>query len=617
MAEIGRLLRTVSRLAPSQVWHRLRLTARRKHWERQPERIDARYRDRAGALPPARFDDPGLARVAEFRTRHRVGALLRTADDALEGRFTFLDRTIDFGNDVDWYRSDLDVGTRLWKTHLHEFPFAPALAVAFREKGETAYRDRLFALIASWSAASPIGRPGYALDVWNSRAVATRLMHWAVAGSILDLSGASEAKAGDFGRAIGLHGLFLRDNLELDLRGNHLFRDAAALVFAQTLVGGVPDALSLLEEQVREQVLPDGCHIERAPMYHAICLQDLLEVQLLLGDAAPVWLGDGVTRMAALLNSILLGDGDPPLLGDGWLGEIDCSHLLDGCREVAGELPPPAHPERHGGIVGVRRGEVRAVMRAGPHGPDYLLGHAHADLLSFDVSVGNRRLVTDTGTALYDPGPVRQHLRATAAHNTLQIDDTEQIEAWGSFRVGRRGSARVCALGDTGAWSWIWASADSFGWLPGRPLHQRILAVSESAVLILDAVTGTGTHEIASRLHLHPDRPDRSGHVLALGAEAAREGAPLHEHFGETREMTRLTVANPTDLPWLGGWWIGCGEVAADRDSAAVECDLHMNEGIVRLELHGDVEFAATWNLSEPGGAESFVLCSPERESAT
>jgi hypothetical protein len=136
-------------------------------------------------------------------------------------------------------------------------------------------------------------------------------------------------------------------------------------------------------------------------------------------------------------------------------------------------------------------------------------------------------------------------------------------------------------------------------------------------VLILDAVTGSGKHEIASRLHLHPDRPDTSKHVLALGAETAQKGAPLHEHFGETRDMTRLEVVTTSDLPWVGGWWIGCGEVAAVRDSAAVASDLHMNEGIVHVELRGDIEFAATWSTTEPVGAEPFVLCSPNRESAT
>ena len=40
----------------------------------------------------------------------------------------------------------------------------------------------------------------------------------------------------------------------------------------------------------------------------------------------------------------------------------------------------------------------------------------------------SRRVVTDTGTSLYDPGPERQHLRSTAAHNTIQIDAEEGIQ---------------------------------------------------------------------------------------------------------------------------------------------------------------------------------------------
>jgi len=187
MPDLPRLLRTVAHLEPGQVWHRVRLAARRRLWERRSAAGDARYRARAAKLGPVAFDHPGLARVADYRTGARVEELARVANDALAGSFTFLNRRIDFGRAVDWHRADLDVGTRLWKTHLHEFSYAPALALAHRLDPQSGYRERLFELIASWSAASPIGRRDFALESWNAPAVATRAIHWAVARSLLGL----------------------------------------------------------------------------------------------------------------------------------------------------------------------------------------------------------------------------------------------------------------------------------------------------------------------------------------------------------------------------------------------------------------------------------------------
>jgi uncharacterized heparinase superfamily protein len=554
----ARWLRTVAHLSADQVWHRLRLTLRRRLWERLGARVDARYRRRAAALRPAAFGHPGLRAVAVLHESLRPAeAAHASARAALEGRFRLLGQERDLGRDVAWHRPDLHQGTRLWKTLLHEFSFAEDLARAWRDTRDAAYRARLFELARSWRAASPIGCPGFALDAWNARAVVNRLVHWSVAGTLLEPD-AEDADAAWLGREIGLHGLFLRDNLELDLRGNHLLRDAVGALFAQTLCGGVPDALDLLEAQVREQVLADGCHIERSPMYHAIAVRDLLEARLLLGEAAPDWLDDALRRSAGFLDALLLGDGDLPLLGDTWLGETAPGELLAAVRRFVG-APIAADPGSASGLLPLRCGDARAVLRAGPHGPDYQLGHAHADLLSFDLSLGAARVVTDTGTSLYDAGPERQHLRSTAAHNTLQVDGQEQIEAWGSFRTGRRGRAWLRARGSADGWTWAWAAHDAWRHLPGGPVHERLLALHERGALVLDALLGGGSHALASRLHLHPERPD-SVHAASLGQAAAEGRAPLHERWGATRPMTQLRVEARARLPWFGGWWIGDGE---------------------------------------------------------
>ena len=75
------------------------------------------------------------------------------------------------------------------------------------------------------------------------------------------------------------------------------------------------------------------------------------------------------------------------ILGDGWLGEVEVPRLLGACRDIAGALPTPVAPERHGGLVALRRGSIRAVMRAGPHGPDYMLGWSGATVGEFYVEL--------------------------------------------------------------------------------------------------------------------------------------------------------------------------------------------------------------------------------------
>jgi uncharacterized heparinase superfamily protein len=607
MGVAARWLRTLRPLPPGQVAHRIRLALRRRLWEQLGARVDARYRARAARLGPPRLDHPGLRAVAAYRVpRVPHEARLAAARDALAGRFTFLGRTLELGRDVAWHRPDLDAGTRLWKTQLHELPCALDLAAAARATGDPAFRARLLELAASWEAASPIGCPGFAIDCWNARAVASRLANLALAAALLGLRG-DEPEAAFLGPLLARHALFLGENLELDLRANHLLRDAVGLVYAGALFPALGDGLALLRAQVEEQVLADGAHVERAPLYQAIVLEDLLEARLLLGAAAPDWLRGAVLAMAGFLAAILHGDGDLPLFGDTWRGEVDVGHLLGAVRalpEAAAGLPAPRGAEGASGLVALRRGEVRALLRAGPHGPDYQLGHAHGDLLSFELSRGPARLVVDTGTLTYDAGPARAHLRSTAAHNTLELDGESQIEAWGSFRVGRRGRARCVASGEEGPWRFVWACHDAYAWLPGRPIHHRLLALSESAILVLDAVLGRGRHRVASALHLAPGLPPGCIEVAALRGEARRSAAPWHPRWGETLEALRLAAEEEAQLPWVGGWRLAlgapgrAGELASERHGAGVR--VHYREA--GLEI--------AWRCA-PGAAGGIQLRCP------
>lgn len=86
-----------------------------------------------------------------------------------------------------------------------------------------------------------------------------------------------------------LQARYLARSVEYHLLGNHLFANAKALVFAGAFFAGreaegwLRRGLAILEREVGEQVLADGGHFERSPMYHALILEDVLDLLNLAG----------------------------------------------------------------------------------------------------------------------------------------------------------------------------------------------------------------------------------------------------------------------------------------------------------------------------------------------
>ncbi|WP_413889259.1 heparinase II/III family protein [Candidatus Aalborgicola defluviihabitans] len=78
-------------------------------------------------------------------------------------------------------------------------------------------------------------------------------------------------------------------------------------------------------------------------------------------------------------------------------------------------------------------------MDVAPVGPAYLPGHAHADTLSFELSVSGQRVVVNGGTSRYGLGPLRLRERETAAHSTVEVAKQSSSEVWGGFRSGPPG----------------------------------------------------------------------------------------------------------------------------------------------------------------------------------
>src|SRR4029079_1785027 len=78
----------------------------------------------------------------------------------------------------------------------------------------------------------------------------------------------------------------------------------------------------LLEKELRRQILSDGAHVERSPMYHSIVLEDLLDVYN-LGCALnrpTQQIGGHIPLMLGWLDHLTHPDGEIALFNDASFG---------------------------------------------------------------------------------------------------------------------------------------------------------------------------------------------------------------------------------------------------------------------------------------------------------
>jgi uncharacterized heparinase superfamily protein len=155
------------------------------------------------------------------------------------------------------------------------------------------------------------------------------------------------------------------------------------------------------------------------------------------------------------------------------------------------------------GYARLALGDAVALLDMALVGPDYLPGHAHADTLSFELSLFGQRVLVNSGTSCYGTSAERLRQRGTAAHNTVVVDDEDSSEVWGGFRVARRARPIGPALHGDGELSASCAH-DGYRRLPGRPVHARRWALRNASLTVADSVNGA--HERAeARYHLHPE----------------------------------------------------------------------------------------------------------------
>ena len=322
-------------------------------------------------------------------------------------------------------------------------------------------------------------------------------------------------------QSLAVQARFLMKRIELHLLGNHLFANAKALVFVGSFFSGreaekwLKKGLKIVSTELPEQVLTDGGNFERSPLYHSIFLEDLLDLINLaqvFPDAVPEV---NVTRwrevaqsMLFWLNGMTHSDGEIAFFNDAAIGVSPSPLELIGYAGRLG-LQVDSVDARithfaDSGYIRFSSGDALALLDVAPVGPDYLPGHAHADTLSFELSLFGQRVFVNGGTSKYGSDEVRGLERSTAAHNTVVINSENSSEVWGGFRVARRSYPRDLVINETPNLISVSCTHDGYYRLSGKPTHRRTWKLSDSSLTITDQITGDFESAIAY-FHVHPD----------------------------------------------------------------------------------------------------------------
>lgn len=460
---------------------------------------------------PKNKETPSL----QFAKNAWVREIPKTGERLGENQFMFLNKIDEIDLEQPWVCNNQSL---LWNYNLNYFDFL------FDENKS----DQGNILVEKWVQSNRTIKA----TPWSPYPSSLRIVNWIR----FHLSGNKLSQGAIDSLALQVRNL--SRNIEYHIQANHLLTNGKALLHAGLFFKG-PEAsewlnkgLRILLKEIPEQTLEDGGNYELSPMYHAIVLKDLLDL-INVSQCYETRSKSRIIKLTTMceeyaksmflwLENIRHPNGQIPLFNDAAHGIAPSYEEL---KEYASRLKLgiPASKKTMGMLdfpdSGYFKystknycliGDISAV------GPNHQPGHAHADTLSFELSVSGTPLFVDTGTSTYTDHPRRDIERATTSHNTLSIGLENSSEIWGHHRVARRALIIDRIISESEAYG----SHDGYRRIRNLGLHSRKWKFNQDLIEIEDSVEGRNDHEIAIFFHCTPEAKvsqEEDGSIKIIG----------------------------------------------------------------------------------------------------
>lgn len=378
-----------------------------------------------------------------------------------------------------------------------------------------------------------------------------------------------------------------------NLTGPEVFQALKGLLWGQIalagdreedLEAGLVPLERALDREISLQILADGGHISRNPGALVTLLRDLVDLRTGFRAAHLPVLGSlqtAIDKVAPALRFFRHGDGGLALFHGA--NEGDATHI-DTLLTQADAKGRPLKSARHSGYERVLTGRTLLLVDVGGQPPPGQDRDLHAGPLSFELSLGRERVVTNCGAVPRPTGPEKASetreqrawfdaMRRTPAHSTLTIEGVDTTEL--DREATRRESVDLqltCDRIEMDGAVLIDATHNGFRQRFGA-MHRRRLYISHQGDDLRgeDIITGPADLGIAIRFHLHPKcrvslAEDGQTVLVALpsglgwrfraqGAALALEDSVYLGQGGDRRRTTQIVLESTTDREGLSVKW--------------------------------------------------------------
>lgn len=478
-------------------------------------------------------------------------------------RFVFLNVEAPWPlTDIDW---DAAEQKKLWRYNLHYFDW-------LREPEP--YTGAWLCSMHDWIERVPFGVG----DAWEPYPLSLRIVNW-----IKWLAQHPEQATDVIKASLYQQCHALEQQLEFHIQANHLYKNAIALLFAGRYFKDAraqrwfQRGQQLCLAETRRQFLADGGHFERSPLYHSLCLEDLLDVVNLYAcenrEIPDPIIGKVAVRALYWLVQLCDPQGDIVLLNDSAWGIAPTpSSLCDYAFRLG--LTVERQPAwgltalQQSGYFIYRNDTVQLLFDVSDVGPAFQPGHTHCDMLSFLVWHRGMPLFIDSGVGSYLDDDDRRYARATRAHNTVTIDHQEQSDIWSAFRVAERARITHATQVWEGETLMLKGAHDGYSRYWRGVMHWRTLEYQGNVLRIIDTLEGQSTraHVLSIYFHLSPHHQiviqgnycvvsQADGRVVArlavpAGMVATLLEQPFFPEFGKQLQHPVILLSCTTRLPF-------------------------------------------------------------------